>query len=336
MPKPPRGLFKNGPSWYVRLRDGKRDKWVCLGRDYQDACRRLREIRTKDIPRTRLTVSDASKKWLESYVQTARNEKGRVLAKARVDQFMVPHLGHFLIERVRSNDLRLYRVALEKTKLSAQTVAHLLSDARCFFNWAEDAGLIDHSPVPRKLLPKIQERPPDRLADDEVTKLTALQEPYGLVIRFGLASGLRWSELCRAQVADIAGGVLMVHLTKSGKVRRVPLSAEFLKETKERVGRLVPFSLKSSGAFTRQVRKLSGVSGFHPHQLRHTFACRWIERGGNLVALQQILGHSSIVTTQRYARLSDESVRQEAFRVHSVDVTVEKTVADAERALVTL
>jgi integrase/recombinase XerD len=61
---------------------------------------------------------------------------------------------------------------------------------------------------------------------------------------------------------------------------------------------------------------MSGVRRFHVHQLRHTFACRWVEQGGNLAALQQVLGHASIVTTQRYARLTDEAVRREAERLN--------------------
>jgi site-specific recombinase XerD len=50
--------------------------------------------------------------------------------------------------------------------------------------------------------------------------------------------------------------------------------------------------------------------------MRHTFACQWIERGGSLAALQQILGHASVETTQRYARLSDDMTQREAERVH--------------------
>jgi integrase len=107
--------------------------------------------------------------------------------------------------------------------------------------------------------------------------------------------------------------VLVVHQTKSGKVRRVPLSQALWAELRTRVGKLLPIG--NSWGFTRMVRRYSEVARFHPHQLRHTFACRWLERGGSLAALQQILGHSSIVTTQRYARISDDMVRREAERV---------------------
>ena len=109
--------------------------------------------------------------------------------------------------------------------------------------------------------------------------------------------------------------MLVIHQTKSSRLRRVPLSPETLGEVRTRVGRLVGYSWKSPGSFARAVRRASGVAGFHVHQLRHTFACRWLERGGSLAALQQILGHASIVTTQRYARLSDEMIRQEAERL---------------------
>jgi site-specific recombinase XerD len=49
--------------------------------------------------------------------------------------------------------------------------------------------------------------------------------------------------------------------------------------------------------------------------MRHAFACQWLEKGGSLAALQQVLGHASITTTQRYAKLSDEAVMREAARL---------------------
>ncbi len=139
-----------------------------------------------------------------------------------------------------------------------------------------------------------------------------MPEPHGFVVRLALGTGLRWGELTRAQASDVEGGMLVVSQTKSGKVRRVPLAPELLREVRGRVGRLVGYSWKSPGSFAKAVRKATGIEGFHVHQLRHTFACQWIERGGSLAALQQILGHASVVTTQRYARLSDEAVRREA------------------------
>ncbi len=195
------------------------------------------------------------------------------------------------------------------------TVCHVLSDCRCFFGWCADSGLVDKSPVPRRLLPRLQERLPDRLSDEEVAQLVGLEEPYGFVLRLGLGSGLRWGELCRLLPSDLRNGTLTVAKSKSGKVRRVPLSDSLAEELSTRQGRLVPFRDADSGNFSWHVRRLSGVERFHPHMMRHTFACRWLEMGGSLPALQQMLGHASIATTQMYARLSDEAVRQEASRI---------------------
>ena len=64
---------------------------------------------------------------------------------------------------------------------------------------------------------------------------------------------------------------------------------------------------------------LTGVTRFHVHKTRHTFACDWLARGGSLTALQQLLGHSSVTTTQRYASLFTEHLVAEARRIASAE-----------------
>lgn len=314
MPRCPKGMFRRRKSFYVRLRDDYGDRWVSLGSEYDEACRRLREIRNGVVPTARLRVKEGVQRWLETYVRTNRNAKNVKMAERRVERYLLAYFRHRILASITADDLRRYRIYLERESITPQTVAHVLSDARCFLGWCTDSGLIPRSPVPRKLLPRIQERPPDRLTDDEAKALARMVEPYGFIARFGLGTGLRWGEMARAQSTDIHNGVLVVHQTKTGRVRRIPLPADLLDELRNRVGKLIPYTPSASGSFARMARSLTGIR-FHPHQMRHTFGCRWLERGGSLAALQVILGHSTIVTTQRYARLSDDHVRAEVARL---------------------
>lgn len=333
MPRPPKGMFKRGPSFYVRIRKGGLDKWICLGPNLEEACRALRRIRAgEEIPEN-LTVAKAAERWIETYVKTHRNEQGIYDVELRVRKYLNPHLGYKLVSKVKKDDLRSFRLWLEKLPISVTTVAHILSQTRTFFYWCEDTGLIDRAPIPRRLLPRIQERPPDRLTDPELEAVVSLPDPHGYVARFAVGTGMRWGELCRAQASDIQDGMLVVHNTKTGRMRRIPLAKDLFAELRQRVGKLIPYSVKASGAYNRYVVRESGVDRFHVHQLRHTFACRWLERGGSLAALQQILGHSTIVTTQRYARISDDLVRREAERLESfADGTVAVSVAERSRS----
>jgi integrase len=235
------------------------------------------------------------------------------MAAARARRYLEPFFKHRLVTSVSREDLRRYRLWLQGQKISLQTVAHVLADARCFFLWCEDVGLVERAPIPQRLLPRIKQRPPDRLDDDEVERLVQLPDPHGFVIRLGLETGLRWGEMVCAQASHVMNGVLVVGETKSGKVRRIPLPPDLLAEVRTRVGRLVPFA--SSISFNRIVRRKSGIARFHVHQTRHTFGCRWLERGGSLAALQELMGHASITTTERYARLSDDMVKREVERV---------------------
>ena len=320
MPKLPKGMFKRKgrPGYYVRLYGGGGERLVSLGRDFEDARAKLKQIRSGGLklPESRLTIGEAAERWLDGYVATQRTEQGQQLARQRFRDFLEPCMGLALLEKLRGEDIRAYRLWLErKTKLGPTSVWHVLSDCRCLLNWCEDTGLVDRSPFPRRVMPRLQERPPDRLTDEEVKKLLMIPEPYAFVVRFGVGAGLRWGEMVRAQSTDVQNGEIVVHQTKSRKVRRVPLAPDLLTELRQRVGKLM--SLTDGTGFTRQVMKLSGIERFHPHMMRHTFACRWLEAGGSYAALQDMLGHASITTTQRYGRLMGDMVRREAERVHA-------------------
>src|SRR5262249_53571 len=118
MPRLPRGMFRRGHSYYVRLFADGRDPWGSFGSNLNAAKERLREIRECKRPKIEsgLTVSEAAAQWLASYVATARNEGGHALARARVEQFMDRFLGPKLLHKVTREDLRAYRLWLERYK----------------------------------------------------------------------------------------------------------------------------------------------------------------------------------------------------------------------------
>src|SRR5262245_30028450 len=150
MPRPMKGMFRRGESWYVRIYQGGRDVWRSLGSDYGVACEKLKLIRSKGVDaleveaeseRNGLTVAKAVKRWLETYVPTARSEYNQGQSESRCRRYLLKSMGSMLLSRVQRDDLRRYRLWLETHPLTPNTVKHLLSDARCFFNWCVDDGL---------------------------------------------------------------------------------------------------------------------------------------------------------------------------------------------------
>ena len=104
----------------------------------------------------------------------------------------------------------------------------------------------------------------------------------------------------------------------SAEPRNIPLGdtdPELASEIARRVGRLVLHRENSNGSFNRRVREKTGIPELSHHRLLHTFATRWLERGGSIVALESVLGHSDLMLTQRYARATKEFIRSEARKV---------------------
>ena len=196
MSRLPKGMFhRPGRGYYTRKRVAGKDRWIALGADATEASRKLRELnRHGPVLATRATVSQTAHEWLEKRIAVKRTPESVQKATSRVRMYLEPFMGLKLLGKVTREDLWEYRRWLEthERELAPGSVWHILCDARCLFRWCEDAGKLDRSPFPRGLMPKLQEKPPKRLERDEVRALVAIPEPYGFVIRFALATGLRW------------------------------------------------------------------------------------------------------------------------------------------------
>ncbi len=300
---------------------------MSLGSDLQEAKRKAKELREEYLssgaPAKVPTVSEFSSRWLEEWISQRRNEKNQTLTLNRLRQHILPILGKKTVNEVSGVDVRVLRASLEKKGHSPLTVKHILSDVRCLFRYAVEVGVLKTSPFRSSVLPKIQEEAPKRLTDEQVTAILQAVEgdPFRVAVVLGLETGLRWGELLRLEWKHLVWEPvphLIVEKTKSGKVRRVPLSegAVDLLKGLDQAGRFILPTRPCFGpcALAMGVERRIKFH-WHFHQLRHTFACRWLEMGGSLEALQKLLGHSSIQVTQRYGQLSDGAVFNEALRV---------------------
>lgn len=260
------------------------------------------------------TFASAAGRWIEDHVAIRRAGNAVHLATQRMTDHVLPVIGRLRVERIDRAQLIRLRQHLDRKPLSRQTVAHILADVR---SCLRHAGL---RPDFRAVMPRIVERAPRRLSDshvEEIIRVLRERSPgAAFVVRLALETGLRWGEVHRLTWADFVEAPhphLVIERTKSGRVRRVPLTPALAVEMVHRR------ALRESGEFVSPTRSANacaivavssraGVAPWHFHQLRHTFACRWLEAGGGLAELQAILGHSTVRMTERYARLTDRAV----------------------------
>ena len=217
--------------------------------------------------------------------------------------------------------------------------ARLLSALRAFFGWAVRQGLRADDPTALLQPPKLPRSLPKALAESEIEALLAAPDdssPEGLrdraMLELMYACGLRVSELVGlpATGVNLRQGVLRV-VGKGGRERLVPLGEEarhwlerYLEQSRPALAgkrTLAPLFLTPAGeAPTRQqfwhvVKRQAAVAGIDPrrispHGLRHSFATHLLNHGADLRALQMLLGHSSLSTTQIYTLVAREQLKK--------------------------
>src|SRR5690554_2969728 len=125
-----------------------------------------------------------------------------------------------------------------------------------------------------------------------------------------LNTGARWSEAATLKPTSIKAEAITYSGTKSGKNRTIPITPKFEQELLEHFAEHSPLKA-SNDAFSSALKRSDVIlpKGQATHVLRHTFASHFIMNGGDILTLQRILGHSSVVMTMRYAHLSPGHLR---------------------------
>lgn len=252
--------------------------------------------------------------------------------------------------------LETYIARLEAEGLAPATRARRLSSLKQLYRFAHEEGWRDDNPTLQITGPARARKLPNTLTMDEVDALLEAAQIHGrtasdrlrnhCLMQILYATGLRVTELVSLPLSSLRGDPsMLLVLGKGGKERMVPLSPParaaittwltHLDETHEatRTGTnpapQSPFAFPSrgkSGHLTRVrfftlIKELSAAAGIDPsrvtpHTLRHAFATHLLQNGADLRAIQTLLGHADIATTEIYTHILDERLRQLVLEKH--------------------
>ena len=262
----------------------------------------------------------------------------------------VRHLADFLesknlrFNEVTPDHLHEFMAVLHEMGISPRSQARLLSGIKSFFKFLRLEGYIEESPAELIESPTLSRDLPDVLSVEEIDALIrAIPENKDeslrnhAIIETIYGSGLRVSELIGARISrlDIDERLLLVE-GKGSKERVVPVSpvaVELIEQWLEQRSRMevkpqgndIIFLNRRGAPLTRQmifhiIKELTSLAGIQknvsPHTLRHSFATHLLEGGANLRAIQEMLGHETIATTELYLHLDRSRLRQQLLNFH--------------------
>jgi site-specific recombinase XerD len=243
-----------------------------------------------------------------------------------------------------TRELRRYAAALTARRAAPATVARKLAALRAFYRTLVEHGELEQNPADLLSAPKRAQRLPRTLKPAEVVALldripasTPLEQRDRAMFELAYASGLRAEELVTLDCDSVDFDAEVVRVEgKGGKTRIVPAGEHALRALARYLERARPalvdggaeraMFLSKSGrrlstsdvrrrlaAWARQASLHAGVS---PHWLRHSFATHLLEGGADLRAIQELLGHASLSTTQVYTRVESARLRSAYARSH--------------------
>ena len=248
-------------------------------------------------------------------------------------------------ENIQQNDIEAFLAWLHELGMTARTQARVISGLRGFYKYLELESIADHNPLDLIESPKLGRKLPDTLSYPEVESIIAavdLSQNSGMrdkaILDTLYSCGLRVSELTDLRISNIyeQDGFMRV-IGKGNKERLVPVGQSALKSVllyvKEvRVHQSIEHGFEDhvflnlrGKSLTRMsvfniVKKYTALAGIRktvsPHTFRHSFASHLVEAGADLRAVQDMLGHESITTTEIYTHLDRGYLRSELLKFH--------------------
>lgn len=240
--------------------------------------------------------------------------------------------------------LREWVFALKEEGLAATSIRRAQSAVRTYFRFLLSEGVLDVDPSERLESPRVARKLPDFLTRDEVTRLLDAPDASKplfwrdrAILELLYASGLRVSELVDLPLSGLdLDEAWATVFGKGSRERLVPIGApavrtleRYLREVRPRLdkgrgqGRVClnargnPMRRESIWKLVKDSAKRAGIAkNVSPHTLRHTFATHLVEGGADLAAVQELLGHVDISTTQIYTHVDREYLRDVHRRFH--------------------
>lgn len=262
----------------------------------------------------------------------------------------VGHLFSFInatstpIEELGLQDLHEFMGVLAEMGIQPRSQARICSGVKSFLEWMLMEGKLDSNPAELLEIPDTGEYFPDVLSVDEINLMESMIDPSKkeasrnlAIVEMLYGSGLRVSELIDLRISrfNASEGFVMVE-GKGSKERYVPLSPTAIAAVEDYFDDAMRPSPKTGchdflflnrrgGKLTRQmiyhiIKELADEAGISkrvsPHTLRHSFATHLLEGGANLRAIQEMLGHANLSTTEIYTHIDTSTMRTELLRCH--------------------
>lgn len=289
-----------------------------------------------------------SLKDFENYLKIERSlSENTVVAYkddvSKLEQYFLEKKPETLPTQVTSDDLRDFLLWMSKFNNNARTQARVISGIRAYFRFLLIENEITDNPSNLIESPKLGLKLPGVLSVEEIDKMIAaidLSKPEGhrnkAIIETLYGCGLRVSELVNLRITDIheKDGFIIV-TGKGSKQRLVPIGKTALREisfyfkVREQMPAIydknVLFLNRRGRKLTRSmifhiIKELSSMAGIkkniHPHTFRHSFATHLVQAGADLRAVQEMLGHESIMTTEIYTHIDRTFLREQVNKYH--------------------